>query len=168
MVEIEGGCAGRPGLATLDRSDGEPLSRMFGRLSPESVYRRFFSPISRPDVFQASVLRIDHHDHEAIAAVEGGEIVGVAQYARPPGAKQADLAIIVADAWQRQGLGTRLIAALTNRAADEGVDAFKVDIQGDNYGALRLLKRVGPGVRLRFSAGVGEGSIPITSDHTSG
>src|SRR5438445_6759268 len=99
MVEIEGGCAGRPGLATLDRSDGEPLSRMLGRLSPESVYRRFFSPISRPDVFQASVLRIDHHDHAAIAAVEGVEIVGVAQYAPPTRATQSDVAISVADAW---------------------------------------------------------------------
>src|SRR5713101_2642688 len=81
---------------------------MFCRLSPESGYRRFFSPISRSDVFQASILRVDRYDRQAIAAVEGGEIVGVAQYARLPGAKEAILAIVVADAWQRQGLGVRL------------------------------------------------------------
>ncbi len=161
MVEIEAGCAGRPGLAILDPPDAELLSQMFRRLSPESVYRRFFSPISRSDVFQASILRVDHHDHEAIAAVERGEVVGVAQYARLPGAKQANLALVVADAWQRQGLGTRLIAALADRAVAEGIESFAVDIQGDNYGALRLFKRTAPGARMRFSGGVGEGVIPL-------
>jgi GNAT superfamily N-acetyltransferase len=167
MVEIEAGYAGRPGLARLDPTDGELLSRMFRRLSPESVYRRFFSPISRSDVFQASVLRIDHRDHEAVAAVEGGEIVGVAQYARLPGANQANMAIVVADGWQRQGLGTRLIAALAERAVDEGIDSFTVDIQGDNFGALRLFKRAAPGARIAFSGGVGEGVIPLSTEDRS-
>ncbi|HEV2141310.1 MAG TPA: GNAT family N-acetyltransferase [Candidatus Dormibacteraeota bacterium] len=162
MVEIEAGCEGRPGLASLDPSDGPLVSGMFRRLSPESVYRRFFSPISRSDAFQASVLRVDHRDHEAIAAVQGGEIVGLAQYARLPGAKQANLAIVVADAWQRQGLGTRLIAALADRAVEEGIDSFAVDIQGDNFGALKLLRRVSPRTRMVFSAGVGEGTIELT------
>lgn len=162
MVEIEAGCEGRPGLASLDPSDGPLVSGMFRRLSPESVYRRFFSPISRSDAFQASVLRVDHRDHEAIAAVQGGEIVGLAQYARLPGAKQANLAIVVADAWQRQGLGTRLIAALADRAVEEGIDSFAVDIQGDNFAALKLLKRVAPRTRMAFSAGVGEGTIELT------
>ncbi len=166
MVEIEAGCGGRPGLARLDPSDGELLSRMFRRLSPESVYRRFFSPISRSDVFQASVLRIDHRNHEAIAAVEGGEIVGVAQYARLPGASQANLAVVVADDWQRQGVGTRLIAALAERALEEGIGSFAVDIQGDNYGALRLFKRTAPGARIAFFGGVGEGVIPLTNQES--
>ena len=162
MIEIETGCGGRPGLASLEPSDTALATDLFHRLSAESVYRRFFSPISRPDQFTASLLRIDHHDREAVAAVVGGELVGIAQYARLPGSHEADLAVVVADGWQRQGLGTRLIAALADRAVAQGVEAFAVDIQGDNYGALRLLRRVNPQVRLRFSAGVGEGVIPLT------
>lgn len=161
MIEIESGCDGRPGLVSLDPSDRDLVGRLFDRLSPESVYRRFFSPITKPDQFIGSVLGVDHHDREAIAAVEAGEVVGVAQYSRPAGASEADLAIVVADGWQRHGLGTRLIAALAERAAEEGIDRFSVDIQGDNYGALRLLKRVAPGTRLAFSAGVGEGFISL-------
>ncbi len=163
MIEIESGRDGRPGLVSLDHSDHDLVARLFYRLSPESVYRRFFSPTTRPDQLARSVLRVDHHDREAIGAVEHGEVVGMAQYSRPPGARSAELAMVVADGWQRQGLGTRLVAALAERAAAEGIDAFAVDIQGDNYGALRLLKRVAPGVRLVFSAGVGEGSFRI--DH---
>src|SRR5260370_33026287 len=98
MVEIEGGCEGRPGLASLGPSDGDLVSRMFGRLSPESVYRRFFSPISRSAVFQAAMLRVDRHDHEAVAAVQGGDSVGVVPYARLPRAKPANLPVSGGDA----------------------------------------------------------------------
>ena len=161
MIEIESATCGRPGLVRLEPSDREQVARLFGRLSPESVYRRFFSPISRPDQFVASVLRTDHHDREAVAATDGGEVVGVAQYVRLAGSREADMAIVVADEWQRQGIGTRLVAALAERARAEGITAFAVDVQGDNFGALRLLKRIGPGTRLAFSAGVGAGRIHL-------
>jgi GNAT superfamily N-acetyltransferase len=134
---------------------------LFDRLSAESIYRRYFSPMTRRERLRASVDRIDHHDREAVAAVEGGEVVGLAEYSRTPGARHADMAIVVADGWQRQGLGTRLVAALAERAAEEGIEGFAVDIQGDNYGALRLFKRVAPGVRMTFSSGVGEAVIPL-------
>jgi GNAT superfamily N-acetyltransferase len=151
--------ASKPGGPGGDRR--ELLRRLFQRLSPEAIYRRFFSPISKPDYFQASLLRLDHHDREAIAAVAAGEVVGVAQYVRATGHNQAELAIVVEDGWQRQGLGTRLIAALGDRALQEGIGSFHVDIQGDNYGALQLFNRVAPGARIAFSGGVGEGEIPL-------
>lgn len=161
MVEIEAARDGRPGLVRLEASDGKALLGLFDRLSPESVYRRYFSPLARREHLVAAVARIDHHDREAIAAVEHGEVVGVAEYARRPGNVLAEMAIVVADSWQRQGLGTRLVAALASRAAEEGVEGFEVDIQGDNFGALKLFKRVAPGVRMTFSAGVGEAVIPL-------
>jgi len=164
MVMIEASRIGRPGLASLEASDSEALTRLFYRLSAESVYRRFFSPLSKPDQLRATVARLDHHDHEAVAAVEDGEVVGVAQYSRPPGAQHADLAVVVADEWQRQGLGTRLVAALAQRALAEGIDGFAVDIQGDNFGALRLFKRIAPGVRMAFSSGIGEAVIPLSRE----
>jgi GNAT superfamily N-acetyltransferase len=161
MVLIEAGCDGRPGLATLEPSDTEAVAGLFDRLSPESIYRRFFSPIARSEQFCASILWVDKREREAVAAVEGDELIGVAQYSRAPGALEADIAIVVADAWQRQGIGTRLVAALADRAATRGVKTFAVDIQGDNFGALRLFKRVAPGVRLTFSGGVGEGLVRL-------
>jgi RimJ/RimL family protein N-acetyltransferase len=161
MVEIEAAGGGRPGLARLERGDEELVGRMFTRLSSESVYRRFFSPIARPDQFTRLVLREDAHERAAVAAVENGELVGVAQYSRRRGEGSADLAIMVADAWQRQGLGTRLVAALAERAREAGIASFAVDVQGDNHGAQRLLRRVAPGLRLAFSGGVGEGQFSI-------
>ena len=164
MIEIEKGSAGCPGLARLEPADASAVGRLFGRLSAESLYRRFFSPISRREEFTSSLLRVDSLEREAVAAVEDGEIVGVAQYSRRPGAEEAELAILVADGWQRQGLGTRMIAALSQTALRHGVTAFAVDVQGDNYGAHRLLRRVAPGMRLAFSGGVGEGVFAIGDD----
>ena len=161
MVEIEAARKGNPGLAELEPGDEESVGRFYERLSPESLYRRFFSPVTRREQFVRQVLRVDGHERAAVAAVEEGELVGVAQYSRRPGASSADLAIVVADAWQRQGLGTRLVAALADRAAQTGIERFDVDVQGDNRGVQRLLRRVAPEMRLRFSAGVGEGSFAI-------
>jgi RimJ/RimL family protein N-acetyltransferase len=162
MVEIEAGCDGRPGLATLEKSDSALVGQMFERLSAQSIYWRFFSPISRPDLLQRSVQQLDHRDREAVGAVVGGQLVGIAQFVRRPGDRQAQLAIVIVDDWQRQGLGTRMVAALAHRALEVGIESFAVDIQGDNYGALKLFRRVAPGVRLSYSGGVGEGLSPLS------
>lgn len=163
MVEIEAARGGRPGLAGLEAGDEDLVNRLFGRLSMESVYRRFFSPIARPDQFTRLVLRVDALERAAVAAVEGGELVGVAQYSRCPGAPSADLAVVVADQWQRQGLGTRLVAVLAERASQAGVTSFTVEVQGDNLAVQRLLRRVAPQMRLAFSEGVGGGEFSIES-----
>ena len=161
MVEIEAARDESPGLAQLEPGDEAAVAKLYTRMSPESLYRRFFSPIGRVEQFTTAVLRRDRYERAAVAAVADGEVVGVAQYSRVPGAPAADLGIIVADDWQRQGLGTRLVAALAERARAEGISSFAVDVQGDNYGALHLLRRFAPGLRLAFSGGVGEGSFPI-------
>lgn len=162
MVEIETWSNVRPGLAMLEKSDSALVGQMFRRLSAQSIYWRFFSPISRPDLLQRSLQQLDHRDREAVGAVVGGHLVGIAQYVRRPSDTQAQLAIVVVDEWQRQGLGTRMVAALAHRALEEGIDSFAVDIQGDNYAALKLFKRFAPGARMTYSAGVGEGVIPLS------
>ena len=161
MIEIEAARGGHPGLAALEPSDQRAVAELFGKVSAESLYRRFFSPVVKAEQFSRLVLRVDGHERAAVAAVVDGQLVGVAQYSRAPGAGHAELGIIVADAWQKQGLGTRMVAALAEHAAAAGVESFDVDVQGDNYGALRLLQRIAPGMRLAFSAGVGEGAFAI-------
>jgi RimJ/RimL family protein N-acetyltransferase len=161
MVLLEVAAGGRPGLATLEEDDAGLLDILLERLSPTSVYRRFFSPVVRADQFKASLRTTERWERDSIAAVEGGEVVGLAQYSRRVGSCEADMAIVVADAWQQQGLGTRLVAALADRAAAEGITAFAISIQGENHAAIRLLSRVAPGTRLAFAAGVGEAVIPL-------
>jgi GNAT superfamily N-acetyltransferase len=148
-------------LARFETLEGELMNGFFGRLSPSSVYRRFFSPVVKVDQFAASLRTTDRFEREAILALDHGEVVGVAQYSRRAGSIQADMAIVVADAWQRRGVGRELVAALADRALVSGIKEFAISIQGDNFAAIGLLKRLAPGVRVAFAAGIGEAVIPL-------
>ena len=162
MVAIEMEAAGQPRLARLESSDGVELRRFFYRLSPETLYRRFHSPVARPEQAQPKrLLDIDHQDREAVAAVLDGEIIGVARYARRSGSDTAEVAVVVADEWQRQGLATRMFGALTELAAPAGIRHFTLSMQADNRAALRLLRRFHPDAALTHSQGIYEATVPV-------
>src|SRR6266850_4357635 len=162
MIAMHNATVGHVGLARLERSDGEALRRLFFRLSRETLYRRFHSPIVRPEqAHPERLLDIDHHDREAVVAVVDGEIVGVARYARWPGTERADLAVVVADDWQRQGLATRMLSALAERADMAGIRTFTASVQGDNQPTLALLRRFRPMERATFSEGLAEMTLPV-------
>lgn len=156
------GAAQTPALAQLEPGDGELLRRFFYRLSPETVYRRFMSPLARPEQARPErLLDVDHGDREAILAVIDGEIVGVARYSRRAHSNSADLAVVVADAWQRRGVATRLLSTLAAFARRAGIARFEVMTLADNRAAVGLLRRLWPEARLACSQAVLEGSISI-------
>jgi GNAT superfamily N-acetyltransferase len=109
-------------------SDRELLERGFERLSPESRYRRFLAPMPELNEAMAHYLtEIDHHNHEAIIALdeETGEGVGVARYVRDAHRDDvAEVAVTVIDEWQGRGLGTLLLEVLSARAREEGITSF--------------------------------------------
>ena len=162
MVAVESGWDGRLGLARLEPTDGSELRRFFYRLSPETIYRRLHSPISRPEqAHPRFLLDIDHRDREAVVAVVDGEIIGVARYIRRPGSCSAEVAVVVADEWQRQGIATRLMASLSGFATNAGVERFTMTMQADNRPVLRLMGRLYPGVSMTHSQGILEAVVPV-------
>jgi GNAT superfamily N-acetyltransferase len=88
--------------------------------------------------------RVDHHDHEALVALDArdGHIVGVARFVRT-GPNEAEPAIVVADDWQGRGLGRRLLGALADRALEEGISRFRAPVLAENEAALRMLGSLG-------------------------
>lgn len=167
MVAIDTEKAGQTGLARLERSDGVELRRFFYRLSPETIYRRFHSPLARPEQAQPQrLLDIDHRDREAVVAVLDGEIIGVARYARGSGSDAAEVAIVVADDWQRQGVGTRMLGALYELAEQAGIRQFTYSMQADNRAVVRLLRRFHPDAELTHSQGIYETTVPVTRSKT--
>jgi GNAT superfamily N-acetyltransferase len=156
--------AGCPALARLERGDEEMLVRFFHRLSADTIYRRFLSPLARPEQIRLErLLDIDHRDREGIAAVLDGEIVGFANYARLPASDTAELAVVVADAWQRKGIATRLLSALEDSALASGIRLFALTMQADNRPALDLLRRFNPEPTLALAQGVYEATVSIGS-----
>ena len=164
MMAIQAAGAGHIGLARLEKTDSSQLRRFFFKLSPETLYRRFHSPIVRPEQARPErLLDIDHNDREAVVAVLDDEIVGVARYARRAGTDSAEVAVVVADGWQRQGLATRMCSVLSELALSEGVRQFTLSMQSDNLAVLRLARRLYPDAKLSHAQGLCEAVVALRS-----
>jgi ribosomal protein S18 acetylase RimI-like enzyme len=143
--------------------DVERLQRMFRRLSADTVYHRFFSPIVEPRHSALVWLTaVDHASRDALVALEGDEIVAVARYDSRPGAGSAEVAVTVEDAWQHRGVGRRLTARLARRAVDHGIESFTASVLADNRPALGLLRKLSPDASVRFEGGGYEASMPLS------
>jgi GNAT superfamily N-acetyltransferase len=141
-------------IRVIQPADAYALLRMFDRLSPESLYHRFFSPMPQPR--RAALLHLaglDHEMHEAVVAEVDREIVGVARYDGRTGEDDAEVAVIVDDAWQDRGLGTRLLHRLARVGARRGLVAFRAVVLGENRRVLPFLRRLSPEAEVRFRSG---------------
>jgi GNAT superfamily N-acetyltransferase len=164
MMAIQAAGLGQVGLARLEKTDGSQLRRFFFRLSPETLYRRFHSPIVRPEqAHPERLLDVDQHDREAVVAVVEDEIVGVARYFRRPGSVTAEVAVVVADAWQRRGVATRLVTVLAELAVSAGVRQLYLAMQADNRPVLQLARRLFPDAKLTYSQGLCETLVQLGS-----
>jgi GNAT superfamily N-acetyltransferase len=121
------------------------LTRLFSELSLETRYRRFFMAVREMDEARFAFLtELDHHDREALVAVESvsGAGAGVARYVRI-GDDVAEPAVVVADRWQRLGLGSVLLERLTSRALEVGIARFRGLVLAENRDAIRLFLHLG-------------------------
>ena len=136
--------------------DKRLLTAGFEQLSPQSRYQRFFTPQDRlSDRDLAYLTEIDHHDHEALVAIDpaGGELIGVARYVRGSEPHLAEVAVVVGDPWQRRGVATSLLEHLVERARSVGITHFAALVMDENTDAIRLFEhRVPDHARPRRSA----------------
>jgi GNAT superfamily N-acetyltransferase len=141
VVSLAGGT--KVVLRQIEPDDADRLRRLFYRLSPETIYWRFFTPIHVPrEEVLEHFARVDHERREAIVAVVEDEVVGVARYDQADGTPEADTAVLVEDAWQGQGLAKVLLRHLARVARQRGIRIFTALIMGENVRARQLYSRV--------------------------
>jgi RimJ/RimL family protein N-acetyltransferase len=128
-------------------TDASLIAEAFARLSERSRRMRF---LGKKDELTAAELHyyanVDHHDHEALGALDpaDGRGVGVARYVRDADDPQAaEIALTIADDWQGRGLGTELLARLSQRAREEGIRRFTAVMASENVPMGMLLHSVG-------------------------
>lgn len=136
--------------------DKQLLLDVFGRLSEESRYWRFFRDLRAlsPEML-VDFTEVDHSNHEAVIAVEpsSGQALGVARYGRlNEDPWEAEVAVAVIDEWHRRGVARALLAELSARAQQEGFRRFVAVVRTNNRGAVTLFGRVS-GSKLRHLAG---------------
>ena len=133
-------------------------------LSPQAKYFRFMRSMN--ELTQEMLIRftqLDYHrDLALIAVVEesGKEIeVGVARYAMNPDGKSCEFALVVADTWQRKGIGTQLMTALMKAARQRGFKEMEGEILSSNRHMLDLVKSLG----FTLQKHPDDGSVTIAS-----
>ncbi len=165
MSEVELKDGSRAEIRPLGPDDRAGLAAGFERLSELSRYRRFLSPTDHLTARQLDYLtEIDHHDHEALVAIETSSRhgVGVARFVRDgENPREAEFAVAVADDWQRRGLGTALLRLLAARAQEEGITRFTGLVLGENEPMRHLLDTLGDVQRGRVREGAVEVFLQI-------
>ena len=71
------------------------------------------------------------------------EIVGVARLSKSRTANDAEFALLVADEYQRRGIGTELLRRLVQIGRDEKLSRITGEILRDNSGMIRISRNLG-------------------------
>jgi acyl-CoA synthetase (NDP forming)/GNAT superfamily N-acetyltransferase len=128
----------------VSEADTDALSALYTRASPRSRYLRFFSAgVSIDREVQRLVMPGD--DHVVLVAEHDGLAVGVASYEILSGA-QAEIAVLVDDAWQGQGIGSLLIEHMAAEARRAGIRELVGDVLATNVTMLRTGASLAPGI----------------------
>jgi RimJ/RimL family protein N-acetyltransferase len=149
----------------IEPGDKEKLVEGFERLSPESRYRRFLTPMNRLTPRMLRYLtEVDHHDHEALVAesADGAEPVGVARFIRIADEPEAaEVAVAVVNHWQGRGAARALMRRLAARAVEEGVERFTATCLAENTDVLDLLGDLAPARVTESADGLVEVEIAL-------
>ncbi len=143
----------------IRQADESELIAAFGRLSPETVYRRFLSPIRNLSPATARrLVSVDQNQRFALVAeieVDGrSQIAAVGRYEPTEEKGLAEIALVVGDCWQNNGLGRYLLRRLLNAATANRISRFRGDVLADNRRMLHLLESETEIRERRTEAGV--------------
>jgi RimJ/RimL family protein N-acetyltransferase len=141
------------------RPDDEPrLMALCRRLSPRTVYQRFFSVRRLLPEEAHAFANVDYRQRMALVAeVDDGrepELIGVARYGPSDDGTSAAIGLVVADGWQGLGLGSLLLDEILRAGEQRGIHEFSADVLTENRRALRLLARHTVITRRMVASGV--------------
>lgn len=111
-------------IRVVRSDDAAALARMLARCSPHTLYQRFHGVVT--EIPPAYLRRCLGGEHLALVSEVDTEIVGLASigpvFEEPD---VAEMAVIIEDAWQGQGVGRALVAALVAKA---GVATVRMEV----------------------------------------
>lgn len=150
-------------LRPIQADDEEKLDDFHRHLSPDSIYRRYFSfhgELSRKEL--SHLTHVDYDTRLALVMEDGHDLVGVARYDRYPNTSAAEVAFVVRDDYQHLGLGHHLFARLAAAAWARGVTTFSAETLCRNHDMMSVFRH--GGFPMTSSVSAGEVSVRISID----
>jgi GNAT superfamily N-acetyltransferase len=129
----------QPGVTRARPSDIPAVVAMMRRCSRITLQNRFHGPT---DGIAFTIDQLKRNVDMLALAWEGLWCVGMGALA-PDSGGAFHLGLLVQDDRQRQGIGTRMVRSLTERARHRGVRSVHADVLGDNRGLVGALRRLG-------------------------
>ena len=141
-------------LRPLRAEDAPRLMDLCKRLSPSTLRRRFLRSVVRCDPLEAQRLAaVDQVQRVALVAVpdpaDDPPIVAVGRF-HGDGSEQAELALVVDDAYQHVGLGRLLLSCLVREAVQRRLRVLAGHVLYDNTPMLRLLRTSGQALEVHW------------------
>lgn len=147
------------------RPDDESLMRQFhAALSERSVYYRYFTSLQlRQRIAHERLQRICFvdYDREMVLVVEQKKtataepaILAVGRLVKKRDGNEAEFAIVVADAYQGQGIGSELLRRFAQIARDQKIPCVTADILPDNLSMQHVCKKLGFQLHYAHDEGV--------------
>jgi GNAT superfamily N-acetyltransferase len=148
--------------------DAPAVLEVFAHLSPDSLRYRFFSPVHHLTAgVAADLVRVDDERRVVLLAFDDHDrLAGEARAVRhADDPATADVAVTVADEYQRRGLGSKLLKLVGKASLDVGIDRLAGHVLVDNPGGRALLIANGAMVNF-YEPGVLAFEIPLGRHRT--
>ncbi len=145
-------------IRAIRPDDKRRLLEHFARLSPQSIYHRFFGfKRSLTDQDLRNFTELDFVDHVGLAATIGvgddERFIGVGRYMRLGVRDSAEVAFAVLDDYQGHGVGTLLLDHLARIARQTSIREFVAYVMGSNRQMLEVFANSGFRERDSFESG---------------
>ena len=154
-------------LRPVRPDDRDLMVEFYSRVSDESKYYRFFSPM--PTLSERDLQRfthVDHVDRVAFVMELGGQMIAIGRYdvVRPG---EAEVAFLVEDSHQGRGIGQLLLEHLAQAGRERGLDKFVAEVLPENQRMISTFRDAGYRMVSAYEEGVMVLEFPIDPTDTS-
>jgi acyl-CoA hydrolase/GNAT superfamily N-acetyltransferase len=141
-------------------TDATKMQQLFYALSEDTIFKRYMHARKRMTHSDLIDLVDVDYAHDMVLVVETvqeeseTEIIAVGRYHTDPATGYADIAFLVRDDWQGQGIGTALLRQLTQVARAHGIGGFTAEVLATNLPMMHVFHKSGLELRSTLSDGV--------------
>ncbi|TYL45107.1 GNAT family N-acetyltransferase [Nocardioides sp. BGMRC 2183] len=158
-------------IRPIQAGDQELMTEFYARVSDESKYYRFFSPM--PTLSPSDLRRfthVDHRDRVALVVLLQGKMIAVGRYdvvGNHGSGKEAEVAFLVEDQHQGRGIAQLLLEHLAQAGRERGVERFTAEVLPDNSRMIQTFRDAGYRVASGYADGVITLEFPIDPTDTA-